>query len=238
MKQVALKLKKEIIANNFETIISDLFYLSRQNELSALFDNNTNEIKDAIFREYLEFSRFKNIYDQIRYLDEKGMEIVRVNHNNEQPVVVQNEKLQFKGDRYYFKDTFRLKGDEIFVSPFDLNIENERIEQPLKPMIRFGISVNDNGLFTATTIYPLQEGLKSSSGALAALGDSDNYLTPKEYYWKIISNIPIKTLKSGTRGLLIKLSIFAVFLFIISAVPSRFLAQTIVKKNYNTLVQV
>ena len=320
-EQVALKLKKEIIANNFEAIVSDLFYLSRQNELSALFDNNTNEIREAVSREYLEFSRFKNIYDQIRYLDEKGMEIVRVNHHNDQPVVVQNEELQFKGDRYYFKDTFRLNSDEIFVSPFDLNIENERIEQPLKPMIRFGISVSDKkghkrgvlllnylgnhmlesirkadelsmgnimllnsdgywlcsqnsedewgfmikdrrnktfparypdawkqivdieniqiynnkGLFTASTIYPLREGLKSSSGTSDAIGDSGNYLTAKEYYWKIISHVPLKTMRSGTHGLLIKLSIFAIALFILAAVPSRFLAQTIVKKKIQQL---
>ncbi len=320
-EQVALKMKKEIIANNFEAIVSDLFYLSRQNELSALFDNNTNEIREAVSREYLEFSRFKNIYDQIRYLDEKGMEIVRVNHHNDQPVVVQNEELQFKGDRYYFKDTFRLNSDEIFVSPFDLNIENERIEQPLKPMIRFGISVSDKkghkrgvlllnylgnhmlesirkadelsmgnimllnsdgywlcsqnsedewgfmikdrrnktfparypdawkqivdieniqiynnkGLFTASTIYPLREGLKSSSGTSDAIGDSGNYLTAKEYYWKIISHVPLKTMRSGTHGLLIKLSIFAIALFILAAVPSRFLAQTIVKKKIQQL---
>ena len=321
-EQVALKLKKEIIANNFEAIVSDLFYLSRQNELSASFDNNTNEIREAISREYLEFSRFKNIYDQIRYLDEKGMEIVRVNHKKDQPVVVRNEELQFKGDRYYFKDTFRLKkNDEIFVSPFDLNIENERIEQPLKPMIRFGITVSDKnghkrgvlllnylgnhmlesirkadklsmgnimllnsdgywlcsqnsedewgfmikdrknktfparypdvwkqitdieniqidnnkGLFTAATIYPLQEGLKSSSGAADAIGDSGSYLTAKEYYWKIISYVPLKTLKSGTRGLLIKLLIFAVSLFILSAVLSRFLARIMVKRKLQQL---
>ncbi len=320
-EQVALKMKKEIIANNFEAIVSDLFYLSRQNELLDLFDNNTNEIREAISREYLEFSRFKNIYDQIRYLDEKGMEIIRVNHKKDQPVVVRNEELQFKGDRYYFKDTFCLKNNEIFVSPFDLNIENERIEQPLKPMIRFGITVSDKkghkrgvlllnylgnhmlesirkadelsmgnimllnsdgywlcsqnsedewgfmikdrknktfparypdawkqitdieniqiynnkGLFTAATIYPLQEGLKSSSGAADAIGDSGSYLTAKKYYWKIISHVPMTTLKSGTRGLLIKLLIFVVSLFILSAVPSRFLARIMVKRKLQQL---
>ncbi len=319
-EQNTLKLQKQIILNNLEAIISDLYFLSRQNELSALFDNNSNAIKKNIAKEYLEFSRFKNIYDQIRYLDTKGMEQVRVNHNNSQPVIVQNKDLQFKGDRYYFKDTFRLKNDEIFVSPFDLNIENSKIEQPLKPMIRFGVSVSDKkghkrgvlllnylgnhmlrsiketgeasvgnimlvnsdgywllspdsedewgfmikerehktfparfpeawkqikgneivqiynnkGLFTSLTIYPLYpllEGLQSSSGASNAKGDSKNYLTTKQYYWKIVSHIPITTLRSGIRKLLINLSVFAVTLFMLSTLPAWFLAQAIVKRK-------
>ena len=44
-EQNTLKLQKQIILNNLEAIISDLYFLSRQNELSALFDNNSNAIK-------------------------------------------------------------------------------------------------------------------------------------------------------------------------------------------------
>ena len=47
------------------------------------------------------------------------------------------------GKRYYFKDTLRLAREEIFVSPFDLNIEGGKIEEPLKPTIRFGTPVFD-----------------------------------------------------------------------------------------------
>ena len=33
---------------------------------------------------------------------------------------------------------------EVYISPFDLNIENKQIEVPLKPMIRFGTPIKDH----------------------------------------------------------------------------------------------
>jgi PAS domain S-box-containing protein len=72
------------------------------------------------------------------------MEIVRVNFNNGRPSVVPQEKLQDKKGRYYFDDAFILNEREVFVSPLDLNIERGKIEQPLKPMIRFATPVFDD----------------------------------------------------------------------------------------------
>ena len=71
------------------------------------------------------------------------MEIIRVDLDGIKPSLIPDEKLQFKGKRYYFKDTYKLKKGEIFMSPLDLNIENGKIERPLKPMIRFGMPIFD-----------------------------------------------------------------------------------------------
>ncbi|MEH2408379.1 response regulator [Nostoc sp.] len=89
-------------------------------------------------------SEQKQVYDQIRFLDTTGKEIVRVNLNQGQPSIVPEEKLQVQAKRYWFKDTLPLKSGEVFVSPLDLNIERGKIEQPLKPMIRFGTPVFDS----------------------------------------------------------------------------------------------
>ncbi len=40
-------------------------------------------------------------------------------------------------------NTVRQKG-EIFISPLDLNIEQGKIEQPLKPMLRLGTLIFDS----------------------------------------------------------------------------------------------
>lgn len=143
-EQMNLKLQVALILNNFETIISDILFLSRQNELLRLINFNEDEYKKWISNEYWELARRKKIYDQIRYLDQTGMEIVRVNYNNGNPKIVEENNLQFKGNRYYFKDTLKLGPNEIFVSPLDLNLERGQIEMPLKPMIRFGIPVFNN----------------------------------------------------------------------------------------------
>jgi diguanylate cyclase (GGDEF)-like protein len=85
----------------------------------------------------------KQKYDQIRFIDITGMEKVRVDFKGGDPAIVPERGLQNKGNRYYFKDTLALLRGEIFISPFDLNIEHGKIEEPLKPMIRLGTPVFD-----------------------------------------------------------------------------------------------
>jgi len=80
----------------------------------------------------------------VRLLDETGMEIIRVNYNKGQAAIVPKNTLQFKGKRYYFNEAFKLQRGEIFVSPFDLNMEHDKIEMPLNPMIRFATPVFDH----------------------------------------------------------------------------------------------
>ena len=41
--------------------------------------------------------------------------------------------------------TILLERGQLFVSPFDLNVEHEQIERPLKPVIRVATPVFDNG---------------------------------------------------------------------------------------------
>ncbi|WP_392476464.1 response regulator [Nostoc sp. C110] len=142
-------LQTKIAANDFNLIKSDLMFLATQNELQSILNRpggtiETLELRQAIAKEYFSMSQQKQLYDQIRFLDTTGKEIVRVNFNKGQPSVVPDEKLQVQAKRYWFKDTLPLKSGEVFVSPLDLNIERSKIEQPLKPMIRFGTPVFDS----------------------------------------------------------------------------------------------
>jgi signal transduction histidine kinase len=129
--------------NEFRLIFSDLMFLSEQNELQQALDTNETINWEDLASEYLSFSASKQIYDQIRFIDETGMEIVRVDFKDGNPIIVPHEQLQPKAKRYYFEDTFILAQGEIYVSPLDLNIEHGEIEQPLKPMIRFGAPIFD-----------------------------------------------------------------------------------------------
>lgn len=140
----SLKGQTDQITREFQLIVSDLIFLTKLNELQLYIQLENPAYRDELAREYLSFSAAKKMYDQIRFLDQTGMEIVRVNFNGDRASIVPDEKLQNKGNRYYFEDTFRLNPGKIFVSPFDLNVEGNQIEQPLKPMIRFGVPVFDD----------------------------------------------------------------------------------------------
>jgi len=139
-----VNLQIQTISLNFSQIISDLKFLSKQQGLMNYLENPDKFHQQYLASDYLNFSKNKKMYDQIRFLDESGQERVRVNYNNGAPLIVSDKRLQNKGKRYYFTDAYRLAEGEIFVSPFDLNIEKGTIEQPIKPVIRFAIPVFDN----------------------------------------------------------------------------------------------
>ncbi len=139
-----LKLQMKTIISDFKMIKSDLAALISHHEMHKLLESGESHHKKVLAEEFLKFCEVKAIYDQVRLLDENGKEIVRVNYNSGNPYIVPEEQLQFKRDRYYFKDTFKMDEGEMFMSPFDLNMEGGKIEKPLKPMIRFGTTVLDH----------------------------------------------------------------------------------------------
>ncbi|MEZ5701332.1 MAG: PAS domain S-box protein [Burkholderiaceae bacterium] len=85
----------------------------------------------------------KDVYAQARYIDEQGMEMVRVDSVNGQVVVVSADQLQDKSDRYYFQQGIRLPAGQVYLSRFDLNIERGQIEIPYNPMVRFSTKLRD-----------------------------------------------------------------------------------------------
>ena len=137
-----LHLVEERISIRLSEVIADLLFLSDLLEARSCFDCDHKKFSD-METVFLLFSKNKRIYDQIRYIDESGMEIIRVNYNSGKPALVYKKELQNKVDRYYFKETSRLSHGNIYISPLDLNVENGLIEKPYKPMIRLVAPVFD-----------------------------------------------------------------------------------------------
>jgi len=135
-----VRLAQLTVNNVLQDIVSDIKYLQEHNQLRNGFIN-TPRAKKILEQDFLSFSKNRKIYDQIRYLNLQGKEIVRVNDNSGKPYVVPSEQLQKKDNRYYVANTLALEKDNIYWSPFDLNIENKEIETPYKPTIRIGTPV-------------------------------------------------------------------------------------------------
>ena len=313
------EIQTDTLSHEFQLIVSDMVVLSSHEQLRLIVNDSGAANHSALAKEFLAFCRNKKMYDQVRYLDATGMEIVRVNFNSGKTVVVPAEQLQSKRGRYYFEDTFRLEPGEVFVSPFDLNIEGGAIERPFKPTIRFGIPVfnnrgekrgiivlnylgeqlidhlekynhnaivpgfdmlmnsdgyflkgmrsedewgfmlpdrkdrtfsnlfpaqwdkvsgapsgqflDDEGLFTFTTVYPLAEGLQSSSGSPEALGSSISKLNANQYSWKITSFTPHASIMGLTRELREGLFLLNVLLGLLGGAAIWFLARDIAKRR-------
>lgn len=140
--QYLVDLQTDIINREYSAVESDLLYLADQSILRNFVSGAVDQ-KTALAHEYLRFCRRKETYDQVRYLDASGREVIRINNNDGQASIVDEPNLQAKAARYYFAQAMRLGPGQVFVSPFDLNVEHEQIERPLKPTIRFATPVFD-----------------------------------------------------------------------------------------------
>lgn len=144
-----VEVKKELFINHISSIRADLIILSQQHELQLIFDpTSSQEIlkksRAALAQEYLVASQQKKQYNEIRLVDITGQEIVRVHFDLGKANIIPDAQLQNHSHRYWFKDTLVLKKGEVFISPLDLKINSGKIEQPLKPIIRFGTPVFDS----------------------------------------------------------------------------------------------
>ena len=129
-----------IISNKINRISGDLLYVT---DCLRLNDDGTNNYAD-VERQWLAFSNRRTLYDQIRFIDMEGNEVIRINYDPDGSLLVDQADLQNKKDRYYFTDTMKLKKDQIYISKLDLNVENDVIENPIKPMIRISMPYFDS----------------------------------------------------------------------------------------------
>ncbi len=132
-----------MLSNDFLMVVSDLLFLSEQHELIRMLEGDAFE-KDDLAGNFISFANNRGLYDQIRFIDETGMEVVRINYEGGIAEQISGDLLQNKKGRYYFSETIILDKGEVYISPFDLNIEHGSVEYPIKPMIRFGTPVFDN----------------------------------------------------------------------------------------------
>jgi len=119
-------------------------------------------------QEFMPFAVSRQIYYQVRYLDETGQEIIRVDTDASGSRIIPQEKLQDKSGRYYFDDAVVLPRGEIFVSPLDLNRERGAVEVPHKPVIRYATPVYDDNGATAGIVLTNVD----AKGFLSILGDT------------------------------------------------------------------
>ncbi|MFQ6371720.1 sensor histidine kinase [Shewanella sp. YIC-542] len=98
---------------------------------------------------FVRYGKVINDILQLRWLDDSGMERVRVKVQAGRPFIVPAEELQPKANRYYFVEGMKVAPPQQYISPLDLNIEHQRVVVPFEPTIR--ISMRTGG----------QDGLRS-----------------------------------------------------------------------------
>ncbi|WP_321402291.1 diguanylate cyclase [Maridesulfovibrio sp.] len=134
---------------------------------------------------------------QLRFLSTQGMELVRVNITDGQPLRIFGQYLQDKSGRDYFQEARKLK-DEVYVSRFDLNMEFGKVVVPYAPVLRlvkkiYDSSGNELGFivvnFSGDRLFKLFRSTGAESfGRLYLLNDRGGWIVgPDETYnWKFL----------------------------------------------------
>ena len=133
------QVKTELAYHYYEAMSDIMVIADNHNLFSGNRATNTE-----LAQHFKRLARINRSYYQLRFIDIRGQEIVRVNFTGDTPERAPEEKLQNKSHRPYFQSAIDMKKNEIFISRFDLNIERRKIEKPLRPVIRFATPVYDN----------------------------------------------------------------------------------------------
>ncbi|MEW8535408.1 MAG: sensor domain-containing diguanylate cyclase [Candidatus Thiodiazotropha endolucinida] len=142
-EEAALNSASELTSLLFEQKLSDLMVLAEGEVLRSYIHDPSLKNWVRVAREFSLFARRKPKYFQLRYIDNSGMEVIRINSDDNVQEIVPQSEMQNKADRYYFKEAMKLALGEIYISPLDLNVERGVIEQPVKPTVRFATPVSD-----------------------------------------------------------------------------------------------
>lgn len=165
-------------------VLRELQFLAHSDSLTRFISSTDEGVRKVMVEDLAAFAEHMGRYEQIRWLDLKGMERLRVDHRNGVTRIVPQRELQDKSTRYYFAEAIALPPGRIYISPLDLNVEHGEVEVPYRPMLRFAMTTADdqgarNGLlilnYQASRMLDNFAGSKRHEHSELALLNADGY---------------------------------------------------------------
>lgn len=152
------QLMADILTQEFSLLSNQVVSLAQNPSIKGMVNSQDNlvtndlnrltydEWKSQLEEIFVAEINTKSFYDHLRYIDEFGNELVRVNLENGQAEVVSSDRLQNKADRPYFQAGLSLRPNQLYVSPIELNREGTppQIENPYVPVIRYLYPIYDD----------------------------------------------------------------------------------------------
>ena len=135
-QQISLNEGVGVLNRHLATLRGNLQFLTQQPLLAEVLQDPSADNRRALSQLFVEFARSSRVYDQIRWLDERGAEQVRVDWRDGEPLARDQTQLHNQAQHYYFVETMNLPQGAFYLSRFDLNTDSGTVEQPLKPTLR------------------------------------------------------------------------------------------------------
>lgn len=178
----------------FTTLGSELQFLSTDPRALALLSGapaapaafGPQPLQATLGEVYARLVRAQPDVYQVRLLDAKGLERVRVDRRPEGVVIVPRDQLQDKADRYYVQDALARPPGSVYISPLDLNVEHGQVEKPERPVVRLAVALtSSNGaplglvivnLHAQVLVEPIQHMVHSREGTAYLFDRSGQFL--------------------------------------------------------------
>jgi len=135
--ELELQQKSKILTTNLKNMKMNLNLIVDYTQ-SEIKNGNQNILQN-LENYFFIFSKNHKNFQQLRYLNTEGKELIRVDNLDGKTIIKKN--LQDKSNRHYYLKSQNLKEKEIYVSPLDLNMEFGKIELPHTPIIRYTMPV-------------------------------------------------------------------------------------------------
>lgn len=177
------------LSQELEYIYTSFSYLQNSPVFESYLNEQSETKRELVQQTWSAYMRAYDVINQIRWLDTRGRELIRIDFDTDYPKVTALSDLQDKSDRYYFRVANDLADGAVYLSPLDLNIEHGAIEVPYKPMFRLAAKLkNRNGTVQGILVInyharPLLERVADKARKGVAL-----QLLNQEGYWLLAAN--------------------------------------------------
>lgn len=172
------------IERSLDSTVQDVLYLATISELTAERKITRDNMRN-LQRNFVLFCSTHPTYFKLRWINESGKEVLKINNLDGHISITDPHKLENKSDRFYFAASIALDPGKVYVSPMQLEIENKKIIIPYRPIIRvaapvFDVHAHRLGVLVVTV---------SANDLLAKIGvsnniyKSQNMLLNSDGYW-------------------------------------------------------
>lgn len=130
-KVVAMRQALEVTINHTQSLTQE-----PQNR-GSLNSGDIQKIKETLGNALTTLMYRNPNYIQARWIDNSGMELVRIDRNHDGIFRVPEDQLQDKRNRDYVRHCMGIGTGQVYISGLDLNVEHNKIEVPYRPTLRF-----------------------------------------------------------------------------------------------------
>ncbi|WP_285163718.1 sensor domain-containing diguanylate cyclase [Shewanella goraebulensis] len=131
-----LAFASEQLSSEVEDVDDIIKKISTSPQIQLFTEMTNSRNRTALENMFYFIMKNENVYSQIRYLNEAGIEKIRVNNTQNSIERIPSTQLENKSKRPYFLYAQQLKKGEIGTWPVDIDVKNGQISKPIQSSLR------------------------------------------------------------------------------------------------------